>query len=92
MVKKILGLVEMTSGLVNASFSLPEWQALKMIFFAPCPFHRSLTWNACASYAHPRDSQERLLAVQSEELCKGPVFENLTVTSTVNYHNIFHTC
>ena len=25
----------MTSGLVNASFSLPEWQALKMIFFAP---------------------------------------------------------
>ena len=30
------GLVEMTSGLVNASFSLPEWQAVKMIFFAPC--------------------------------------------------------
>ena len=30
-----LGLVEMTSGLVNASFSLPEWQAVKMIFFAP---------------------------------------------------------
>ena len=29
-------LVEMTSGLVNASFSLPEWQAVKMIFFAPC--------------------------------------------------------
>ena len=26
----------MTSGLVNASFSLPEWQAVKMIFFAPC--------------------------------------------------------
>ena len=35
LVKKILGLVEMTSGLVNASFSLPEWQAVKMIFFAP---------------------------------------------------------
>ena len=34
--KKFLGLVEMTSGLVNASFSLPEWQAVKMIFFAPC--------------------------------------------------------
>ena len=33
--KKFLGLVEMTSGLVNASFSLPEWQAVKMIFFAP---------------------------------------------------------
>ena len=30
-----LGPVEMTSGLVNVSFSLPEWQAVKMIFFAP---------------------------------------------------------
>ena len=28
--EKLLGLVEMTSGLVNASFSLPEWQAVKM--------------------------------------------------------------
>ena len=35
LVKKFLGLVEMTSGLVNGSFSLPEWQAVKMIFFAP---------------------------------------------------------
>ena len=34
LVKKFRGLVEMTSGLVNASFSLPEWQAVKMIFFA----------------------------------------------------------
>ena len=35
LVKKFLGLVEMISGLVNASFSLPEWQAVEMIFFAP---------------------------------------------------------
>ena len=35
LVKKFLGLVEMTSGLANASFSLPELQAVKMIFFAP---------------------------------------------------------
>ena len=33
--KKLLGLVEMTSGLINVSFSLPEWQTVKMIFFAP---------------------------------------------------------
>ena len=33
-VKNLLGLVEMTTGLVNASFSLPERQAVKMIFFA----------------------------------------------------------
>ena len=36
LVKKLLGLVEMKSGLVNASFSLPEWQAVKISFFAPC--------------------------------------------------------
>ena len=36
LIKKLLGLVKMTSGLVNASFSLPEWQAVKVIFFAPC--------------------------------------------------------
>ena len=30
-----LGLVEMTFGLVNTSFSLPQWQDLKMTFFAP---------------------------------------------------------
>ena len=36
LVKKVLGLVEMTSGLVNASLSLPKWQAVKMIFFHPC--------------------------------------------------------
>ena len=34
LVKKFLGLVEMTSGLVNASFSLPEWQAVKIFLAA----------------------------------------------------------
>ena len=32
----------MTSGLVDASFSLPEWQAVKMIFFAPCSPFRNI--------------------------------------------------
>ena len=36
LVKKFLRLVEMTSMLVTASLSLPEWQAVKMIFFVPC--------------------------------------------------------
>ena len=36
LIKKLLGLVEMKSGLVNANFSSPEWQAVKMILFAPC--------------------------------------------------------
>ena len=30
--KKLLGLVEMKPGLVYASFSLPKWKAVKMIF------------------------------------------------------------
>ena len=36
LIKTFLGLVEMTFGLVNVSFSLPEWQGVKVIFFAPC--------------------------------------------------------
>ena len=36
LIKTFLGLVEMMFGLVNVSFSLPEWQAVKMTFFAPC--------------------------------------------------------
>ena len=36
LVKTFLGLVEMIFGLVNVSFSLPEWQAVEMTFFAPC--------------------------------------------------------
>ena len=35
LIKTLLGLVEMMLGLVNVSFSLPEWQAVKMTFFAP---------------------------------------------------------
>ena len=33
--KGFLGLVEMTRGLVDASYSLPKWQAVKLTFFAP---------------------------------------------------------
>ena len=33
--KVFLRLVEMMFGLVYASFSLPEWEALKMTFIAP---------------------------------------------------------
>ena len=36
LIKRFLGIVEMAFGLVNASFSLPKWQAVKLTFFAPC--------------------------------------------------------
>ena len=35
LIKMFLGLGEMIFGLVNVSFSSPEWQALKMTLFAP---------------------------------------------------------
>ena len=35
LIKTFLGLVEVTFGLVNVSFSLPEWKAVRMTFFAP---------------------------------------------------------
>ena len=34
LIKTFLGLAEMMFGLVDVSFSLPEWQAVKMTFFA----------------------------------------------------------
>ena len=36
LIKKGLGLVEMTFGLVYANYSLPKWQAVKLTFFAHC--------------------------------------------------------
>ena len=35
LMKTTLGLVKMMFGLVNVSYNLSEWQALKMTFFAP---------------------------------------------------------
>ena len=36
LVKNFFGLVKMTFGLVDVGYSLPEGQAVKLIFFAPC--------------------------------------------------------
>ena len=36
LIKTFLGLVETMFGLVNVSFSWPEWQAVKVTFFASC--------------------------------------------------------
>ena len=43
LIKKFGRLVELTFGLVNASFSLPEWQAVRMTFFAPCIYTHTQT-------------------------------------------------
>ena len=52
LIKKLLGLVEMMSGLVNASFSLPEWQAVKMSFFAPWAGQRARNQLRHKLYCH----------------------------------------
>jgi len=36
LIKTFLGVAEMMFGLINVSFSLPEWQAVQMTSFAPC--------------------------------------------------------
>ena len=41
--KKGFWVVEMTCGLVHASYRLPEWQAVKLSFFAPCSYHSPCT-------------------------------------------------
>ena len=65
LIKMFLGLVEMTFGLVYASFSLPEWQALKMTFFAPWPYPRFEKqvyrnyWDTCKKSSHKISSVTR---------------------------------
>ena len=51
LIKTFLGLVEMMFGLVNVSFSLPEWQAVKMTFFAPC-HHTNTNLSKCKLCRH----------------------------------------
>ena len=50
LVKKLLGLLEMMTGLVNACFSLPERQAVKVIFIAPCDGNRRSGREGVVSY------------------------------------------
>ena len=44
-INRFLGLVEMTCGLVHASYSLPESQAVKLTFFAHC--NVTAQWTFC---------------------------------------------
>ena len=44
--KIFFGLVKMTFGLVDVGYSLPDGQAVKLIFFAPCTYSLSTTTSA----------------------------------------------
>ena len=78
----------MTCGLVNASFSLPEWQAVKMIFFAPC------CWNPMTI-----DHYSEWLFTATWIICKVVTLinipmnknSNLLVTA-ISYFNYFLVC
>ena len=65
LVKKFLGLVEMTSGLVNTIFSLPEWQVVKMIFFAPCCTLIGISKRVCVCVWKRRGRAENILLFYS---------------------------
>ena len=66
-----LGLVEMTFGLVYASFSLPEWQSLKMTFFAPWhPMMMAILgrmWK-CAGLGHSRQAILAIFGINLRKL------------------------
>ena len=65
----------MTPGLVNDSFSLPERQAVKMIFFAPCILSKFL---GCQDFVSTR----------RYKICLR-VLKNVALESAVNGWNIF---
>ena len=65
----------MTSGLVNNSFSLPERQAVKMIFFAPCILSKFLGHQDFVSTRRYKISLR--------------VLKNVALESAVNGWNIF---
>ena len=79
LVKKLLGLVQMMSGLVNASFSLPEGQAIKMIFFAPCTatsrheikvfWSAGMTLGRYTKEVAPCTDKEKHVHGQGEQIC-----------------------
>ena len=76
LVKKLLGLVEMTSGLVNDSFSLPERKAVKMIFLAPCILSKFLGY------------QDFVISTRRYKICLR-VLKNVALESAENGSNIF---
>ena len=70
--KRVLGIVEMTCELEHAIYSLPEWQTVKLIFFAPCtyPMSRGLSIfldsvekeeskDPCSQGTKPKNSNQR---------------------------------
>ena len=53
--KGFFGLVEMTCRLVDASHSLPEWQAAKLTFFVSCKWGLHIEYfigSMCVRYLH----------------------------------------
>ena len=77
--KKLLGLLQMMSGLVNATFSLPEGQAIKMIFFAPCTAtsgheikvlrSEGMTLGRYTKEVAPYTDKEKHVHGQGEQIC-----------------------
>ena len=79
LVKKLLGLVVMTFGLVNDSFSLSKWQAVKMIFFAPCTFcMREVYLYVASTYfvSYPQIFPLKIIIQKASQACKSTSYNN----------------
>ena len=82
----------MKSGLVNASFSLPEWQAAKMIFFAPCVagtrehVSRRASMSGWAAYIHIYVMRiPHAVRIENVTACLAFVFTKSHFAQAMNY-------
>ena len=70
--QKVLGLLEMVFWLVHASFSLPEWQAVKMTFFVPWQ-----TWS-------PTPTRRQKMCIKENLYFSNPQFPETSDNSSHN--------
>ena len=97
LIKQFLWLVEMMFGQVYASLSLPEWQAIKMTFFAPCEGRIIAETFSELWVSHTNDTWWQLLwrfipllaSSSSQELILSPAVSLVFLTCTQLLLNFF---
>ena len=74
----------MTSGLVNASFSLPEGQAVKMIFFAPWYLYIAFTWRHDSHFGEQNNETVAVMVYQKIPVGLNSSCVNIFVSSNLH--------
>ena len=76
--------------LVNVSFSLPEWQAVKMTFFAPCSYTEDLNIFDTLFYSGVRETRISKLARRlSQRRDRGSMRLDKGVTCKLCFVHVF---